>query len=59
MRLDPRSVAPLSAAMSPKISASKGARGAARLHRAIDSAETERVRQKMAGYGHAHSNSER
>src|SRR6516164_11643801 len=42
MRLDPRGVAPLPAGMSPKISASKGARGAAKLHRAIDSAETEK-----------------
>jgi L-fuculose-phosphate aldolase len=42
MRLDPRSVAPLSAAMSPKISASKGARGAAKLDHAISRAETEK-----------------
>src|ERR1700757_4928784 len=42
MRLDPRSVAPLSAAMSPKISASKRARGVAKLDRAISSAETEK-----------------
>ncbi len=42
MRLDPRRIAPLSAAMSPMISASKRSRGATRLQHAASWPESEK-----------------